>query len=80
MFFTEGWALKPLAVNKSINLGPQTVMRIDLVQKICICDVIDMAMYLQCDVIKAPSVHTRFVYFLVSVQPLSTNFGSNPGT
>ena len=63
MFFTEGWALKPLAVNKSINLGPQTVMRIDLVQKICICDVIDMAMYLQCD-----------------VQPLSTNFSSNPGT
>ena len=32
-FFQEGWTLKPLAVNKSINLGPQTVKKFSLAQK-----------------------------------------------
>ena len=34
-----------------------------------------MSLLLHCDVIKTPSVQTWFVYFFVSVQPLSTNFG-----
>ena len=33
-----------------------------------------MSLLLHCDVIKTPSVQTWFVYFFVSVQPLSTNF------
>ena len=34
-----------------------------------------MSLLLHCDVIKTPSVQTWFVYFFLSVQPLSTNFG-----
>ena len=33
-----------------------------------------MSLLLHCDVIKTPSVQSWFVYFFVSVQPLSTNF------
>ena len=41
--------------------------------------IITLANYLQCDVTMAPSVQTWLVYFSFSVlQPLSTNFGSNP--
>ena len=38
--------------------GPQTVKIIDLAQKICTCDVINLAIYLHCDIIKAPFVQT----------------------
>ena len=34
-----------------------------------------MSLLLHRDVIKTPSVQTWFVYFFVSFQPLSTNFG-----
>ena len=52
----------------------QTMKRIDLAQKNSIGDVINKAIYLHCDVIKAPLVQTWFVYFYFSAQPLSTNF------
>ena len=47
----------------------------DLAQKICICDVITLFIYLHCDIIRHLPVQTRFVYLSSSVQPLSTNFG-----
>ena len=50
-------------------LGPQTVNSIDLPQKI----VFVMSLPLHCDVIRPLLVPTLFVYFFVSVQPLSTN-------
>ena len=34
-----------------------------------------MSLLLHCDGMKTPSVQTWFVYFFVSVHPLSTNFG-----
>ena len=67
-FFKEGWTLKALAVNKSINLETTNGLRIDLAQKNCICDVISQAIFLHCDIIKAPSMQTWFVYFFLSVQ------------
>ena len=48
--------------------------RIDLAQKNCICDVITLLIYLQCDIIKYLLEQTWFVYFSLSVQPLSSNF------
>ena len=51
-------------------MGPQTVNSIDLAQKIAFV----MSLPLHCDVIRPLSVPTWFVYFFVSVQPLSTNF------
>ena len=44
-FITEGGILKPLAVNMSINLGPQTLKIIDLSQKVHFCDFITLAIY-----------------------------------
>ena len=69
MVFKEGWALEPLAVTKKINLRTTNLEElIDLPTKICICDVITLAIYLHCDIIKAPSVQTWLVYFFRSVQ------------
>ena len=48
--------------------------KIDLAREFCICDVITLAIYLHCDVTKAPLVQNWFVYFFLSVQPLSANF------
>ena len=67
----EGWTLKPLAVNKSINLGTKNLednLNSYLWSHHC--------SYLHC-VIKAPSVQLWFVYFFLSVQPLYTNFDPN---
>ena len=36
-------------------LGVQTILRIDLAENNCICDVISLVIYLHCDFIKAPS-------------------------
>ena len=49
---------------------------IDLAQKKCTCDIITLAIYLHCDVIKVPLVQTWLIYFFLSVQPMSTNFES----
>ena len=45
--------------------------RIDLARKIRICDVITQIIYLQCDVIRHLPVQTWYVYYSLSVQPLS---------
>ena len=56
-------------------MGPQTVNRIDLSLENRIYDVIALFIYLHCDVIGHLPMQTWFVYFSLSVQPLSTNFG-----
>ena len=72
-FFKEGWTLKPLAVLfKSIKLGPQTVKTIDLAEKIIF--VRSSLCYLHLDFVRHFPVQTWFVYFPLSVQPLSTYF------
>ena len=48
--------------------------RIDLAQKIGICEVITLAIYLHCDAIRHLPVQIWFVYFSLIVQPLPTNF------
>ena len=45
--FKEGRTLKPLAENKSLNLGTTNGKRIDLAQIICTCGVITLSIYLQ---------------------------------
>ena len=65
-FFTEGWTLKPFAV----NLGTTNSYRIDVAQKICTHDVISQ-LYTS---IVTSSRH--LVYFFLSVQPLFSYFDS----
>ena len=54
--------------------GPQRVEVLTCLKKIRICAVISLAFYLQWDVIKAPSVQSRFVYNLLTFQPIFGNF------
>ena len=56
-------------------MGPQSVNRIDLSHKNHIYDAITLFIYLHCYVIRHLLMQTWFVYFSLSVQPLSTNFG-----
>ena len=56
--FIEGLPLKPLAVNKIINLGTTNGLRIDLAQKNYIFDVITLFIYLLCDVLRQLPVQT----------------------
>ena len=62
-FFKEGWTLKPLAVNKIINMGPANGQIIDLAQIICMCDVITLFIYLHCDIIRQLPVQIMFGFF-----------------
>ena len=39
-FFSEGWTLKPLVVNRGINLGTANGLRIDLAIFFCVFDII----------------------------------------
>ena len=50
-----------------------------MAQKILIYDFITLFIYVHCDGIRHLPAQTWPAYFSLSVQPLSTNFGSNLG-